>query len=192
MKISALDENGKPVDWWFMYKVPELGSGALSGTEATSGYEYVYYDSEIDKLADRDPRKAPSKSPNLINKGQGALNLTLNSIFKQYPKSPAPTTGWVLYNDELPAKVGRKDDAHKGHTKGVIAFDTASKTAFWLLHSWPKFAEPGATNDPTPKYGQTYLCISMDIATANKIAEQMLHHQEPQVFFPNAANLPRT
>jgi deoxyribonuclease-2 len=190
MKICALDENGKEVDWWFMYKVPELGSGA--GTDSTSGYEYVYYDSNIDKLADRDPNKKAFKSPNLINKDQGALNATLDSVFNKYPKSPAPTTGWVLYNDEMPAIVNRKDDAHKGHTKGVIAFDTASKTAYWLLHSWPKFTVPGSKEDPTPKYGQTYLCISLDLDTANKIAEQMLHHQEPQVYIPNAANLPKT
>jgi deoxyribonuclease-2 len=74
----------------------------------------------------------------------------------------------------------------------VLAFDTASKTAYWLLHSWPKFAEPGATHDPTPKYGQTYLCISIDIATARKIATQMANHQEPQVYFPRAADLPKT
>lgn len=192
MKISALDENGKPVDWWFMYKVPELGSGALSGSEAATGYEYVYYDSTIDQLPDRDPKKVPYKSTNLINKDQGALNNTLDQVFKKYPKSPAPTVGWILYNDEQPSSTKRKDDAHKGHTKGVIAFDTASKTAFWLLHSWPKFGDPGATTDPTPKYGQTYLCISLDIATASKIAAQMANHQEPQIYFPNTADLPKT
>jgi len=190
MKISALDENGKPVDWWFMYKVPELGSGA--GTDATSGYEYVYYDSTIDQLPDRDPHKTAFKSPNLINKDQGALNETLDLVFNKYPKSPSPTTGWILYNDEMPEEAKRKDDAHKGHTKGVLAFDTASKTAYWLLHSWPKFTVPGATTDPTPKYGQTYLCISIDLATASQIANQMLHHQEPQVYFPNPADLPKT
>jgi deoxyribonuclease-2 len=192
MKICALDENGKPVDWWFMYKVPELGSGALAGTESATGYEYVYYDSTIDKLSDRDPNKGAFKSPNLINKDQGALNRTLDLVFSKYPKSPAATTGWILYNDEMPEEAKRRDNAHLGHTKGVIAFDTASKTAYWLLHSWPKFTVPGATTDPTPQYGQTYLCISIDLDTANKIAEQMLHHQEPQVYLPNAANLPKT
>ena len=37
MKISALDENNKPVDWWFIYKVPQLGAGA--GTDQTTGYQ---------------------------------------------------------------------------------------------------------------------------------------------------------
>jgi deoxyribonuclease II len=133
-----------------------------------------------------------AKSPYLLNSHQGALNLTLDSVFKNF-KNPSATTGWILYNDEMPDDVNRKDDAHKGHTKGVIAFDTASKTAFWLLHSWPKFTDPKNTKtDPTPKYGQTYLCISLDLDAATQLAAQMADHQEPQIYFPNPANLPKT
>jgi deoxyribonuclease II len=184
MNISALDENGKPVDWWFIYKVPQLSAGASS--DSATGYEYVYYDASIDKTS----RKV-EKSPNLLNGGKGALNLTLDSVFKNF-KNPPATIGWILYNDEMPASAKKKDDGNLGHTKGVIAFDTSSKTAYWLLHSWPKFADPGATNDPTPQYGQTYLCLSLDIAAARKIAAQMAIHQEPQIYFPNPANLPKT
>ena len=176
------------MDWWFMYKVPELSPGA--GIDKATGYEYAYYDAKIDVDPDKSKRIV-AKSPNVINGGKGALNLTLDSVFKDFKKPPA-TTGWILYNDEMPVSAKRKDDGNKGHSKGVIAFDTASKTAYWLLHSWPKFADPDATNDPTPKYGQTYLCISLDIATAGKIAAQMANHQEPQVYFPNAANVPKT
>jgi deoxyribonuclease-2 len=176
-EISALDENGKPVDWWFIYKVPQLSRGA--NNDSATGYEYVYYDPTLSKV---------EKSPNLLNDGKGALNLTLNSVIK----NPAATTGWVLYNDELPASAKANDDGNLGHTKGVITFDTASKTAFWLLHSWPKFADPDAPEDPTPKYGQTYLCISLDIDTASKIAAQMADHQEPQTYFCRPADLPHT
>ena len=177
MNISALDENGKPVDFWFIYKVPQLNAGA--NNDSATGYEYVYYDPTLPKV---------DKSPYLLNQGKGALNLTLDSVFNK----PAAATGWILYNDEMPASVKERDDGNLGHTKGVIAFDTASKTAYWLLHSWPKFADPGAIQDPTPKYGQTYLCISLDIATAGKIAEQMANHQEPQTYFRRMADLPRT
>jgi deoxyribonuclease II len=171
MNISALDENGKAVDWWFAYKVPKLTKDA--GTDSATGYEYIYYDPKIGKVV---------KSPNLLTDGKGALDLTLNSVFAK----PDATTGWILYNDEMPADAKRKDSASFGHTKGVIAFDTASKTAFWLLHSWPKFADPQASEMPTPIYGQTFLCLSLDIATANSIAGQMTNHQEPQVYLPRA------
>ena len=59
----------------------------------------------------------------------------------------------------------------------MIAFDTASKTALWLRRAWPKFADPHASEMPVPMYGQTFLCLSLEIATASKIAEQMGNHQ---------------
>lgn len=169
MKVSALNEDGKPVDWWFAYKVPKMAKDA--STASTTGYEYVYYDAKVGKVV---------RSPNLLTDGKGALDLTLAAVFGK----PDATTGWVLYNDEMPAATKRTDDGRFGHTKGVIAFDTASKTALWLLHSWPKFADPHASQMPTPIYGQTFLCLSLDTATASRIAEQMGNHQEPQVYLP--------
>lgn len=169
MNISALDEKGKPVDWWFAYKIPRLAKE--SSAPSATGYEYLYYDPKVGKV---------TKSPYLLTDGNGALDLTLNSIFDK----PKASTGWILYNDEMPADAKRSDSSSFGHTKGVLAFDTASKTGLWLLHSWPKFADPKASDMPTPIYGQTFLCLSLDIATANKIAEQMANHQEPQVYLP--------
>src|SRR6266550_546595 len=176
MKISALDEAGNPVDWWFIYKVPKLSAGAAS--DPATGYEYVYYDSAIDAQPDKLARRV-SLSPFKIDQGKGALNLTLDSVFKH----PSAAVGWVLYNDERPSGAGdARDNANLGHTKGVIAFDTSSGTAYWLLHSWPKFADPDASHEPTPEYGQTYFCVSLDIAAASKLAAQMIDHQEPQTY----------
>ena len=70
----------------------------------------------------------------------------------------------------MPSSADRADVGTFGHTKGVLAFDIASKTALWLLHSWPKFADPHANEPPSPIYGQTFLCISLDLATASQIA----------------------
>jgi deoxyribonuclease-2 len=169
MNISPLDENGKAVDWWFAYKVPKLAKSASSPT--ATGYEYIYYDPNVAEVV---------KSANLLTDGKGALDLTLKSVFDK----PDATTGWILYNDEMPSDAKRMDSSSFGHTKGVIAFDTASKTAIWLLHSWPKFADPGAVGMPTPIYGQTYLCLALDLATASQIAGQMANHQVPQVYVP--------
>jgi len=169
MQISALDETGKPIDWWFLYKVPKLTKDAQSSS--ATGYEYVYFDAKA---------SAVERSPNLLTSGKGALDLTLASVFDK----PAASTGWLLYNDEMPPSAKRKDSSELGHTKGVIAFDVASKTALWLLHSWPKYADPGVAKMPTPMYGQTFLCLSLTMATASKIAAQMATHQQPQVYEP--------
>jgi deoxyribonuclease-2 len=149
--------------------VPQLAKDA--STVTATGYECIYYDPKLGKVV---------KSPYLLTQGKGALDLSLKSIFGK----PDDTTGWILYNDEMPEDAKRTDVASFGHTKGVIAFDTASRTAFWLLHSWPKYPAPNAQAMPTPIYGQTFLCISLDLATANQIAQQMANHQEPQIFMP--------
>jgi deoxyribonuclease-2 len=170
MAISALDENGKPVDWWFVYKVPEISG---SGSSSAKGYEYVYYDPQAGKVV---------TSPYQLSADKGALDLTLDALFK----NPSETTGWILYNDEFPDEAksspSQADNGSLGHTKGVLGFDTETKSALWLLHSWPKFAMPGVKLMPTPKYGQTYLCVTIDLDTARAIASVMLDHQEPQVF----------
>lgn len=181
MKVSALDEGGKPVDWFFIYKVPKLGAGA--NTDATTGYEYVYYDSGIDQQPVA--KRLIEKSPYVLNSDKGALNLTLDSVFN----NPSSTTGWILYNDERPLGIPGHDDSNLGHTKGVLAFDTSTQTGYWLLHSWPKFAEPHAKADPTPMYGQTYLCLSLDLDTLERIADQMITHQQPQTYLPRVVNL---
>ena len=69
MNISALDESGNPVDWWFIYKVPQLSKGANS--DSATGYEYVYFDPNLANVA---------KSQNVINQGKGALNLTGHEV----------------------------------------------------------------------------------------------------------------
>ena len=179
MQLGARDESGNPVDWWFIYKVPKL-HGSTSSDKA-SGYEYSYFDAHSQSL---------SKSTNTLDQENGALRLTLQALFHK----PADTTGWILYNDEKPR--GRRakptDNEHLGHCKGVLAFDTKSKTGFWLLHSWPQFpqlTESELKRMPTPDYGQTFLCLSLDLATLNKIAAQMAEHQEPQCFDDRAANI---
>src|SRR5436190_4090288 len=101
MNLSALDENGKPVDWWFAYKAPKLTTDA--NTSTTTGYEYIYYDPNVGKVA---------KSPNLLTDGKGAHDRTLKSVFGK----PDATTGWILYNDEMPTEAKVADSASYGHT----------------------------------------------------------------------------
>ncbi|MDN0075075.1 deoxyribonuclease II family protein [Crenobacter sp. SG2303] len=169
MNVSPLNESGQAVDWWFIYKVPKLSGG--NNTAGATGYEYAYYD---------DPLSSVVKSPYTLNSQQGALHHTLDALFS----APSPTTGWLFYNDEKPASAAGTDDSELGHTKGVIAFDLATDSALWLLHSWPKYVDPGTTAMPTPLYGQTFLCLALDLAATRALAAQMLTHQQPQVYEP--------
>jgi Deoxyribonuclease II len=122
-----------------------------------------------------------------LNSNEGALNLTLDSVFE----NPDLSTGWGLCNDEKPDDIPGKDNGALGHTKGVLVFYTETKTGYWLLHSWPKSAEPGAKADPTPIYGQSYLCLSLDLDTLEQIAGQLIDHQEPQTYLCRTDSLDR-
>jgi deoxyribonuclease-2 len=164
MSLSPLDETGNPVDWWFLYKVPKLI--ARGDVQASIGFEYAYFDSQTD---------AVSRSPFTLDGDNGALFHTLDALFR----NPTADTGWILYNDEEPGGV---TSLTLGHTKGVIGFDAASDTAFWLLHSWPKFPTPDDTAQPSPMFGQTFLCIALDLNSVRKLATQMHGYQEPQVY----------
>lgn len=181
MPLSAMDEEGNPVDWWFMYKVAgksRTGGGGkdpqIDGKKVT-GTEYVYLDAHTPsdgKLA---------LSPSRVDQ-TGALPNTLSQIYGD-AAAANKDLGWFLYNDEDPT-TGKVNSA-RGHTKGVLAFDLGSNTAFWLIHSTPKFPPKGSYS--FPKTGmpnaQTLLCITLqDADVAQSIAKLMYVAQQPNVY----------
>jgi deoxyribonuclease-2 len=173
--LSAIGDRSQSVDWWFLYKVPKDArpstQAGASGSKA-SGYEYAYCDAASPKLAGSEHR---------LDQATSALHLTLQQIYGD----KSPTQGYVFYNDEYPQKLGKTNNEERGHCKGVLAFDTDSNTAFWLLHSTPRFPHPDNDDFPTDEldYGQTFLCITLeDAKIAESIAQQMVTQQGPQTY----------
>ena len=167
--LNALnDKDGTPVDWWFMYKLPDN-----VGPTKTTGYEYLYYDAETEGRLALSARR--------LDETGGALNTTLEQIFSNSGDNEG--NGWILYNDEVP--VGDDNDGSKGHCKGVLAFNKRNDSGLLLIHSTPRFPNEGETTLPDKEriYGQTFLCITLaDYATANALAEQLRLQQDPQVY----------
>src|SRR5437868_14888837 len=90
VKLSAIGDDGKPVDWWFIYKVAGK-SKASNGTKPT-GTEYVFYDSVIT------PGEKLALSANQISDPKnGAVSGTLNQVYNNLSD---PDIGWFFYNDE--------------------------------------------------------------------------------------------
>ncbi len=177
MSLSAIDENGNPVDWWFMYKVS--GESETSGGTKILGTEYVYFD------ANNPADGKLTLSSNTVDK-----NGTLPNTSAQIYEAKNPNLGWFFYNDENP--ITGKVNGSRGHTKGVLAFDLESDTAFWLIHSTPKFAAKGAYGYPKTgmKMAQTLLCITLENAdVAQSIAKQMFVAQQPNVYL--ASDIPQ-
>jgi deoxyribonuclease-2 len=178
MDLSAMDNDGKPVDWWFMYKIS--GKATTKDKEKISGLtgaEYIYFDSaEINNGKLYEP-----VGDDVLKRG--ALPNTINQLYTQ----PGPATehlGWFFYNDEDP--LTGKTNGTLGHTKGVLAYDFGSDTAFWLVQSTPKFPESKIEYE-FPETGlpnaQTLLCITLKNADVSRsIANQMYSAQQPNVF----------
>jgi deoxyribonuclease II len=177
MALCAMDDDGKPVDWWFMYKVSGDSTtaagakGPVVDGKRVTGLEYIYFDASA-------PRTGKlALSPNTV--AGGALMKTLNQIYG----APKKSVGWWFYNDENP--ITGEVNSSRGHTKGVMAFDLSSNTAFWLIQSTPKF--PPSGKYAFPKTGQpnaqTLLCITLrDASVAQSIAKQMYVAQQPNVY----------
>jgi hypothetical protein len=151
--------SGNAVDWSFTYKLP-------------AGLYYAYRDSRGDVVAD------PSAQPPSPNASAGALG---GSFAHLYAGAGDDRLAYVAYNDQPP------DGAHligppapegdKGaHAKGVLVTD--GEVGFWLVHSTPKLPDVRLNQyayTGSPKFGQTYLCLSLSAAGVEQAASQMSH-----------------
>lgn len=151
--ITCRDESGDPVDWFVVIKFPD-------------GADYAYTDSTR--------RSNLQKSPfTLTSTDEGAVAATLSGIYN----NASNNIGYALYNDEWP---NNRRYGTGGHAKGVFGFDDDSKGGFWLVHSVPRFPEypskgayPALPEDEY-RYGQSMLCISMDLDELDRAASQLL------------------
>lgn len=177
MPVGAFDDNANPVDWWFMYKV--AGKSTTGDGSKVAGTEYVYFD------ANKPDSGKLTLSSHRVDK-DGALPNTLKQVYGA-AAAASKHLGWFFYNDENPitgAVVGAR-----GHTKGVLAFDLTSNSAFWLIQSTPKFPPKGSYSFPTTGMpnAQTLLCITLENAdVAQSIAKQMFVAQQPNVYLASA------
>jgi len=178
MNLSAMDNDGRPVDWWFMYKISgKSKTKAGNRIAGLTGAEYVYFDS----TESRNGKLYEPVGDEVLDKG--ALPNTLNQLYTK-PGTNTQHLGWFFYNDEDP--LSGKTDGVLGHTKGVLAYDFGTDTAFWLVQSTPKFPESKSAYE-FPNTGlpnaQTLLCITLQNCDVSRaIANQMYSAQQPHVF----------
>jgi len=157
--VGCISETNKPVDWWFIYKLPALPNN--QDPSLRDGYGYAYLDANNDELIRDHDRLLSSKT-------SGSLTWTLDQIYK------SQTVGYIMFNDQTP---DGKASSSRGHTKGVLGFN--SNTGFLLRHSTPRYPyyhKDGYDGYPdyATTYGQTFLCISVSIDTISELAAQFM------------------
>ncbi|KAM9384477.1 deoxyribonuclease-2-beta isoform 2-T2 [Pholidichthys leucotaenia] len=98
-EFSCRNEEGEPVDWFIIYKLPRHRN-----VEVGSGVEYMYLDSSV---------KTWQMSKFFINSSQGALGNTVNQLYKGKAYE-SNSSVYAFYNDGPPDL----DYIHGyGHTK---------------------------------------------------------------------------
>ncbi|XP_051898075.1 deoxyribonuclease-2-alpha [Pristis pectinata] len=157
--ISCHDDNGQPVDWFILYKLPKDVDG--------SGLQYMYMDHGT-------PGWRTGKYP--INDTRGAVGSTLQQL---YARPRSDEVAYVLYNDQSSVD----SSSYGGHTKGVVLLD--QKQGFWLVHSTPHFPQRTGEGYIWPHSGlhngQSFLCVTYPYSQFQEIGTQLLYNH-PHVY----------
>ncbi|KAG7513553.1 deoxyribonuclease-2-alpha-like [Solea senegalensis] len=151
--VNCRNDDGNQVDWFVLYKLPNLRDGGLS---------YLYMDEST---------KGWRLSRETINSASGALAYTLKPLLDFYDRK-IEGFGYMLYSDQPPKPYVAPSSF--GHSKGVIMLDRA--TGVWLSHSTPQFPTYGS-KDFWPKNGnanaQTFMCVTYSYDEFKKIGLQL-------------------
>ncbi|KAG9350894.1 hypothetical protein JZ751_024783 [Albula glossodonta] len=127
-EISCRNEDGEPVDWFIMYKLPKYKIGDVG-----SGLDYMYLDSTL---------KDWQMSKFLVNTSQGALGSTLKPLYMG-EELRSNSSAYMFYNDAPPLM---NYTTKYGHTKerGYSWPDTGKmngQTMFCVTYKYGQFPQ---------------------------------------------------
>ena len=173
-EISCKNNAGEDVDWFIIYKTPQMSSNI------GHGIKYFYMDSD---LSDEPMKWVPGDGH--ITQNDNALYHTLQSVFSS--KNPGQKEHY-MYSDEPPV-IGGADDKF-GAAKGVVSYD--SEGGYWLIHSVPEFPPLSHHRYSYPatalSNAHMHFCISMDKDTIDKVGKQ-LRYIKPFIYDESASDL---
>jgi len=171
-EITCLNLDNKPIDWWFMLKLPNVVGDYKGNT-------YLYIDANGAQL-----------TGNIQNTSSNAL---VNTIYQLglygAPPVDKSSVGYVLWNDQTYNAVGGPTIDHEkdpsgvyyAHSKATIGFDTT--TGFWLAHSAPGFPYshsicPSSWVFPTSQtvYAQHFFCLAIDTSHIESISTFLMNY----------------
>lgn len=157
-RVGCRDMDGNPVDWFMAYKIPKVDSGPSFYQQ---GLGFAYMDSNSGGQLTESSKDLTSTSM--------ALSYTLNQVYESNDNSEL---AFVKWNDETPDEKGSQS---RGHSKGVLAYD--SESGFYFSHSvprWPNYQSGGYDfPDRECTYGQDFICLSLATADFEGMAAQL-------------------
>jgi deoxyribonuclease-2 len=153
---SCLNEKGDDVDFFHAFKYP-------------GGWDHAYMDSDL---------------PGTLVKSSNSLNTASSAVSRTLVQTFSSDVNYVFWNDQPPG--GHDSQAPNAHAKGAIAF--TDKGGFWLTHSLPGFPSSNADSaealwaDGADKYGQSFLCINVDVDTIRNQLSNVMRINRPTVY----------
>jgi len=172
---SCLDENGSPVDWFMIVKMPKVKSAY---TGVTAGTSYLYADARSYLT----PSAFWKNSSHQVTDGASSVGRTLQQV---YNAASDATQGYVFYSDQPPGTTNYS--SFYGHSKGQLAWSSKTKSGFWLIHSVPRLAaspqntQQYAYPSNAELYGQSMLCMSLTLPSIDQAFLQF-QYSNPQVY----------
>ena len=163
--LSCLDEQGRAVDWWILYKLPKQSTSKhpVAGPLG-EGRAYAFLTSSLpnqrwtlSSMPIEDPNSMPGQVRTYV-----CFTIASTSILQTLAPlySNASSLFHLLYNDEEPHG---KTSFTRGHTKGLV-LATKDSGSIWLIHSIPHYPPfPNETYSyprTGQRYGQTAMCVS--------------------------------
>ena len=146
---------------WIVQKFPRVSTHAHPHIK--TGHGYAYADARTPALR--------MSSHSLNDATKGAVGLTMAPLY-----GDTSGLGYAQYNDHTPED---KQQSTRGHIKGVTMFD--AQGGFWIIHSVPRYSPypaDGYSYVPSGvRYGQSYICVSLDRANMAKVGTQLRHMQ---------------
>lgn len=160
-KISCKNAEGRPVDWFVIYKLPKTKDDNRN-TRTLLGGEMAYYDS------DSKTSEWTLLAFDIYAKKSNPIKETLAPMYDSKQKNVA----FLAYNDQPPKGFG---GTRGGHSKGVLlASAKPNEGAVWLQHSVPRFVEDVKKKYEYPESGrengQLFFCISFPLEAVETIS----------------------
>ncbi|XP_072005742.1 deoxyribonuclease-2-alpha isoform X2 [Engystomops pustulosus] len=173
--ISCYGDQGGPVDWFIVYKLPRQDH------TPEGGMKYMYQDGNSGGWV---------RGASLMNSTDSAVGKTLSQLYRS---SHSKDVAYVLYNDQVPNVA---TNAIRGHTKGVVLLDNTQ--GFWLIHSTPHFPPSTSLKYDWPPNayhnGQSFICVTYPYAQFKDIGTQLMYNTitpyDSSVPDPFASDLP--
>jgi hypothetical protein len=153
---SPLLKNGQPVDWWFVFKFNAASFPGCGGAQRTCPYGGAV---ERYKSFSQQFVFASSADPTLQQGGGCVGDTTADPVGATFGQVYNGWFFYVIWNDQFYGDPLKNKDAPAGHSKGMLAWNSAG-SGMVMQVSTPSWPAAGSSSEPRETDGNTLGCVA--------------------------------